>query len=173
MSESVAETRERAAVATGDELAALLHHPSADVLLALLDNPALDESHLCLLLERKDLPAEVLEEVGKRKPLLRSYRVKRELCFHPRGPRLVTIRLIRELYLMDLVQLALSPAVPAELKRNAEEQLLARLTQIPLGQKITRARRGSAADRRPSASGLGGSRQPLSDGSPNSKSSLA
>src|SRR5262252_238498 len=144
MSESVAETRERAAVATGDELAALLHHPSADVLLALLDNSALDESHLCLLLERKDLPGEVLEEVGKRKPLLKSYRVKKALCFHPHGPRLVTLRLIRDLYLMDLVQLALSPAVPAELKRNAEEQLLARLPQIPLGQKITLARRGPA-----------------------------
>jgi hypothetical protein len=43
---------------------------------------------------------------------------------------------------MDLVQLTLSPAAPAELKRNAEEQLLARLPQIPLGQKITLARRG-------------------------------
>jgi hypothetical protein len=144
MPESVAEDRERARVAAGDELGAFLHHPSADVLLALLDNPGLDESHLCLLLERKDLPGEILEEVGKRKPLLKSYRIKRALCFHPRGPRLVTLRLIRDLYLMDLVQLTLSPAAPAELKRNAEEQLLARLPQIPLGQKITLARRGPA-----------------------------
>jgi hypothetical protein len=142
--ERAAKDRERARVATGDDLAALLHHPSAHVLLALLDNPALDEPQLCLLLERKDLPSEVLEEVGKRKPLLKSYRVKKALCFHPRGPRLVTLRLIRDLYLMDLVQLALSPAVPAELKRNGEEQLLARLPQIPLGQKITLARRGPA-----------------------------
>ena len=144
MPESLSEVRERARVVTGDELAALLHHPATDVLLALLDNPALDESHLCLLLERKDLPGEVLEEVGKRKPLLKSYRVKRSLCFHPRGPRLVTLRLLRDLYLMDLVQLTLSPGVPAELKRNGEEQLLARLPQIPLGQKITLARRGPA-----------------------------
>jgi len=142
--ERVAKDRERAAVATADELAAFLRHSSADVLLALLDNPALDEAHLCLLLERKDLPGAVLEEVGKRKPLLKSYRVKKGLCFHPRGPRLATLRLVRDLYLMDLVQLALSPAVPAELKRNAEEQLLARLPQIPLGQKITLARRGPA-----------------------------
>src|SRR5213082_555778 len=142
--ETVAGARERAPVATGDELSALLHHPSSDVLLALLDNPALDEPQLCLLLGRNDLPGEILEEVGRRKSLLKSYRVKRALCFHPRGPRLVTLRLIRDLYLMDLVQLALSPAVPAELKRNAEEQLLARLPQIPLGQKITLARRGPA-----------------------------
>jgi len=36
------------------------------------------------------------------------------------------------------------PGVSAELKRNAEEQLLARLPQLPLGQKITLARRGPA-----------------------------
>ncbi|HTT32688.1 MAG TPA: hypothetical protein VMH48_03720 [Methylomirabilota bacterium] len=144
MAESIAEDRERAYVATGDELAAFVHHHAAEVLLALLDNPALDETHLCLLLERKDLPGEILEELGKRKSLLKSYRVKRALCFHPRGPRLVTLRLIRDLYLMDIVQLTLSPGVPAELKRNGEEQLLARLPQIPLGQKITLARRGPA-----------------------------
>ena len=144
MPESVTGDRERARIAAGEDLAALLHHPAADVLLALLDNPALDESHLCLLLERKDLPGEVLEEVGKRKPLLKSYRIKRSLCFHPRAPRLVTLRLLRDLYLMDLVQLTLTPGVPPELKRNGEEQLVARLPQIPLGHKITLARRGPA-----------------------------
>jgi hypothetical protein len=136
--------RERALVATGEELAALLHHHSADVLLALLDNPALDEMQVCLLLGRKDLPGEILEEVARRKPLLKSYRVKRSLAFHPRTPRLVSLRLLRDLYLMDLVQIAIFPGVSAELKRNAEEQLLARLPQLPLGQKITLARRGPA-----------------------------
>jgi len=143
MSERTA-NRERALVAAGEELAALLHHPSADVLMALLDNPALDETRLCLLLERKDLPGEILEEVGRRKHLLKNYRVKRALAFHPRAPRLISLRLLGDLYLMDLVQLALSPGVLAELKRSAEEQLLARLPQLPLGQKITLARRGPA-----------------------------
>jgi hypothetical protein len=136
--------QERALVATGEELALLLHHVSADVLLALLDNPALDETHVCLLLERKDLRGEILEEVARRKSLLKSYRVKRSLAFHPRTPRLVSLRLLRDLYLMDLVQVAILPGISAELKRNAEEQLLARLPQLPLGQKITLARRGPA-----------------------------
>jgi hypothetical protein len=136
--------RERALIATGEELAVLLHHPAADVLLALLDNPALDETHVCLLLERKNLPEEILEEVARRKSLLKSYRVKRSLAFHPRTPRLVSLRLLRDLYLMDLVQVAILPGVSAELKRNAEEQLLARMPQLPLGQKITLARRGPA-----------------------------
>jgi hypothetical protein len=135
---------ERALVATGEELAVLLHHASPDVLQALLDNPALEETHVCLLLERKDLRVEILDEVARRKSLLKSYRVKRALAFHPRTPRLVSLRLLRDLYLMDLVQVAILPGVSAELKRNAEDQLLARLPQLPLGQKITLARRGPA-----------------------------
>ena len=72
--------RERALVASGDELAALLHHPDAGVLLAMLDNPSLEEAQLCVLLERKNLPGEILEEVTRRKPLLKSYRVKKALA---------------------------------------------------------------------------------------------
>ena len=144
MAGSLSEPREQALTATGDELASLLHHHSPDVLLALLDNPALDETQLCLLLDRKDLPAEVLEEVARRKPLLKNYRVKRGLAFHPRTPRLAGLRLIRDLYLMDLVQLAILPGTPAELKRNAEDQLITRLPQLPLGQKLTLARRAPA-----------------------------
>ena len=134
---------ERARTATGEELVALLHHHSPDVLLAVLDNPALEETQLCLLLDRKDIPVEILEEVARRKPLLKNYRVKRALAFHPRTPRLAGIRFIRELYLMDLVQLTLLAGTSAELKRIAEEQLVARLPQLPLGQKITLARRGT------------------------------
>jgi hypothetical protein len=130
--------------ATGDDLAILVQHHSTDVLLALLDNPALDETQLCLLLDRKDLPVEVLEEVGNRKNLLKNYRVKRALAFHPHTARLTSLRLVKDLYLMDLAQLALSVGALPELKRIAEEQLLARLAQLPLGQKITLARRGPA-----------------------------
>jgi hypothetical protein len=136
--------RDRALTATGDELAALVHHPASDVLLALLDNPALDELQLCLLLERKNIPGEILEEVARRKAFLKSYRVKRALAFHPRTPRLISLRLLKDLYLMDLVQLTLLPGTPAELKLNAEDQLVSRLPQLPLGQKITLARRGPA-----------------------------
>lgn len=141
---NLSQDRERAVIASGEELTALLHHADAAVLLALLDNPALDEAQLCLLLERKNLPSEILEELGHRKALLKAYRVKRGLAFHPRTPRLVTLRLLKDLYLMDLVQLTLSPAIPTELKLNAEDQLIARLPQLPLGQKITLARRGPA-----------------------------
>ena len=131
-----------ARTATGDALSELMYHPAPQVLAALLENPALDEAGLCLLLSRKDLPAELLENIGARKSLMKNYSVKRALLFHPRAPRLVAMRLLRDIYLMDLVQFTLSPAVSPELKRLAEEQIIARLPQLPLGQKIALARRG-------------------------------
>jgi hypothetical protein len=142
--EQFSKERQMALTATGEDLAQLLHHADSGVLLALLANPSFDETQLCLMLERKNLPVEVLEEVARRKPLTKSYRVRKALAFHPRSPRLVSMRLLRDLYLMDLVQLTLLPAISTELKMHAEEQLLARLPQLPLGQKITLARRGPA-----------------------------
>jgi hypothetical protein len=136
--------RDRARIATGEELKSLLYHPSPDVLYALLDNPALDAPLLGLLLSRNDLPAEIIENIATRKNFLQSYVVKRALVFHPKAPRLVGLRLLRDLYLMDLVQFSLSPSVSAELKRHAEEYIIARLPQLPLGQRITLARRGPA-----------------------------
>ena len=136
--------RDFARVATGEDLSGLIYHPAPQVLLALLENPAFDESKIILLLARKDLPVEILEEIGTRKVLLKSYAVKRALFFHPRTPRLITLHLLRDIYLMDLIQFALSPSASVELKRNAEQQVIARLPQLPLGQRIALARRGPA-----------------------------
>jgi hypothetical protein len=133
---------QRALVASGEELAVLLHHDAAQVLLALLKNPVLAESDVSVLLSRKSLPAEVIEEICKRREWLKTYAIKKGLACHPHAPRLLTLRLLRELYLMDLVKIALLPGVSAELKRNAEDQLTVRLPQLPLGQKITLGRRG-------------------------------
>ena len=136
---------QRALAATGEELAALLHSDDDEVLSALLKNPALAETDIGVLLARKNLPVAVIEEICKRREWLKTYALKKALACHPHTPRLVRLRLLRELYLMDLVQIALLPGVSAELKRNAEDQLATRLPQLPLGQKITLARRGPAS----------------------------
>ena len=108
----------------------------------LAKSPSLNEEQAILLLARKDLPGDLVEEIAQRKALLKNYAVKKALVLHPHTSRLVSVRLLRDLYLMDLVQLTLTPGALAELKRNAEEQVVARLPQLPLGQKVTLARRG-------------------------------
>jgi hypothetical protein len=135
---------QRALAAIGEELAALLHSDDDEVLLALLKNPALAEADIGVLLARKNLPTAVIEEICNRREWLKTYALKKALACHPHTPRLISLRLLRELYLMDLVQIALLPGVSPELKRNAEDQLATRLPQLPLGQKITLGRRGPA-----------------------------
>lgn len=129
---------------SGEELVRLIHEMPAQKTLPILDNPAFDENTLCLLLQRKDLPTELLQEVAVRRQFLKSYAVKKALAFHPHAPRTEALRLLRELYLMDLIQFALSPGVLPDLKIKAEEQVIAKLPQLPLGQKITLARRAPA-----------------------------
>ena len=130
--------------AGGEELVRLIAETAPSELLPVLDNRALDEETLCLLLRRQDLPAELLAEVLRRRQFLKSYRVKKALAFHPHTPRSEGSRLLRELFLMDLLQFAITPGVLPDLKVKAEEQVIAKLPQLPLGQKITLARRSPA-----------------------------
>jgi len=130
--------------ASGEELVRLIHETPSPELLPVIDNPSLDEKTLCLLLQRKDLFTEFLKEVLLRRQFLKSYQVKKLLALHPRTPRTDAFRLLRELFLMDLVQFAISPGVSPDLKIKAEEQVINKLPHLPLGQKITLARRAPA-----------------------------
>lgn len=132
---------ERARIATGDEFAALLHDGNADVIQATLDNPQLDESHLCTILDRLELPAAILEAIGAHPFWLRSEAVKVRMARHPRTPPRISLALVRQIYLFDLVGLSLAPSTPAEVRRLSEETIIGKVPQLPLGQKITLARR--------------------------------
>lgn len=133
-----------ARTAAPEDIPALLLSSAPEILQSLIDNPCFDETHVCLLLERKELPGTLLEEISKRKNWRASYRVRRALAAHPHTPRLVAMRLLRELHLMDLVRISLLPASCVELRRLAEERVLTQLPQLPLGHRLMLARRGSA-----------------------------
>lgn len=138
-----AETRiEFARAASGDELKSLIHEAGEDVLLALLENPKLDETHVIRLLERLDLPANVLGAVGAEGKWAASESVRLGLARHPRTPKRIALSVVRQLYLFDLVRLSLMPSAPADIKRVAEEIIISRVPHIPVGQKLTLARRG-------------------------------
>jgi hypothetical protein len=133
-----------ARTAPPESISTLLASASEEVLNALIENPSFNETHVCLLLERKDLTGLLLEGIAKRKTWRASYRVRRALAAHPHTPRMLAMRLLRDLYLMDLVTVALMPASRGELRRLAEERILAQLPQLPLGQRLMLAKRGSS-----------------------------
>ena len=98
------------------------------------------------LYAKKGWDAVTVDQVARSARLSRAlvyvyFRDKEELLFAI-GER--AMRLLRDLHLMDLVRISLLPASPVELRRLAEERVLAQLPQMPLGQRIMLARRGSA-----------------------------
>lgn len=133
---------ERARSASGEELKSLLHEAAEETLLALLENPNLDEPHVVLLLERLDLPASVLSAVAGEGKWSSSEGVRLRLARHPRTPKRFALAAVRQLFLFDLVRLSLLPSAPADIRRVAEEVILTRVPHIAIGEKLTLARRG-------------------------------
>jgi hypothetical protein len=113
------------------------------VLLAFARNPNLREHDLLRLLQRKDLPPEVIRELAAHREAHRNYAVKVALVQHPKTPRLISLHLTKFLYLFDLVRICHAPAVPTEIKILAEETIMKEVATIPRGQKINLARRAT------------------------------
>ena len=116
---------------------------SPDDLLRAAANPALTEDLALSLLKRTDLPVEVLERLTKNSNVLKLRKVKLALASHPHTPRQVSVPLIRQFYTFDLMKIALTPSVPADVKVAADDLMIARLKTITLGERLALARRGS------------------------------
>jgi hypothetical protein len=117
--------------------------PNFERIKAQAADSGLSEDAALALLKRSDLPAEVLEALGRNGGVLKHRKVKLALVEHPKTPRHVSLPLVRQLYTFDLMQVALTPVVPADVKRAADEALLNRLETITPGERLTLAHRGS------------------------------
>jgi hypothetical protein len=133
---------ERARSASGEELKSLVHEAGEEVLLALLENPNVEEPLVVVMLERLDLPAAVLTAVAGEGRWMASEGVRLRLARHPRTPKRFALAAVRQLFLFDLVRLSLLPSAPADIRRVAEEVILTRVPHLPVGEKLTLARRG-------------------------------
>jgi hypothetical protein len=136
------ESLERPRPAAPQNLELLEHDADEGTLLALLENPKLEEAHVTQLLERLDLSADVLAAVAARGKWVASEAVRLRLAQHPRTPKRVALAVVRQLFLFDLVRLARLPSAPPDIRRVAEEIILARLPRLALGEKLALARRG-------------------------------
>jgi len=114
----------------------------ADLLRTAAD-PALTEDFALALLKRADLPPEVIEQLAKNTNALKSRKVKIALASHSKTPRHVSVPLARQFYTFDLMKVALSPTVPADVKVAVDDVLISRLKTVTIGERLTLARRAS------------------------------
>jgi len=131
------------ATSTRGEIERFCKESAKEVLLGLARNPHLQERDLLLLLERKDLAHEVVRELAQHKEARRSYTVQLALVRHPKTPRVVSLPLMKFLYVFDLLRVAQTPGVPTDVKMLAEETILKKLDGMPRGERISLARRGT------------------------------
>ncbi len=103
----------------------------------------LTEDQTLALLKRSDLTAETLTLLGRNAVAMKSRKVALAIATHPRTPRHVSVPTLRRLFTFDLMLVTRTPAVPADIKRAAEEQILNRLESLSAGEKISLARRAS------------------------------
>jgi hypothetical protein len=114
-----------------------------DAQLSAVAAPALTEDAALALLKRADLPPEILERLSKNGSLAKSRKLRLALVTYAKTPRHVSLPMVRHLYTFDLMKVALTPAVPADVKIAADEVLVGRMETISLGEKLSLAHRGS------------------------------
>jgi hypothetical protein len=120
-----------------------VHSTSSEILTVAASDPALTGDLALVLLKRSDLPARALDQLSKNGHLMKSRKVKLAVVEHPRTPRHVSIPMLRHMFSFDLMQVALTPAVPADIKMAAEESLINRLERLPQGERLSLANRAS------------------------------
>ena len=104
----------------------------------------LTEDMALALLARRDLPASAIELLARNRGVIQQRKVLAQIIRHPNTPRHVALPLLRRLFVFELMEIALAPAVAADLKLPAEGLLIDKLENISLGEAISLARRASA-----------------------------
>jgi hypothetical protein len=106
-------------------------------------DPALTEDLALVILKQSDLPTRVLDRLSRNSGIMKSRKVRLALVEHPRTPRHISVPMARHLFTFDLMQVALTPAVPADIKRAAQESLINRLERLSQGERLSLAHRAS------------------------------
>ncbi len=134
----------KALTAGKDELFQLMQEQSAEVLLATLRNPSIDEHHLLTLFKRRGLPVEVFNSVRTGNHLIEAYPIKFALVCLPETPAYIALALLPQLHLFDLLKVCTIPGIGQDQRLAAERTIIQRLSAQPLGNKLTLARRATA-----------------------------
>jgi len=121
----------------------LLQSQSADVLREAAAHPGMNEDLTLALLARRDIPGAAVEALVKNPGVMKHRKVVAAIVGHPRTPRHVSLPMVRTLYVFELMQVALTPAVAPDIKRAAEDQIVVRLETVSIGERLTLAKQGS------------------------------
>src|SRR6266852_273212 len=127
------------------ELSTLVQEQSPELLRSAAADKRLTEDLALALLQRRDLPAAAIEAMVKNGAVMKHRSVINAVVVHPHAPRHVSLPIIRRLFAFELMNIALTPAVFADIKKFAEGVLVSRLENTTPGERMSLAKRSSPA----------------------------
>ncbi len=117
-----------------------VHSSDCEILRMAISNPALTEDLALSVLKRSDVGPQSLELLSK-KPVAKNPKIRLALVMNHATPRHVSMALLSQLFTFDLMKVALTPVVAADLKVAAEQALIDRIEKLSPGEKLSLARR--------------------------------
>lgn len=116
---------------------------SADDLRRMASDPELSDDMALALLAAGDLPAEAIETLARNAGIMQQRKALTGIVTHPHAPRHIALPVLRKLFTFELMKVAMAPTVAPDVKRAAEDILIGKLEKVPLGERLTLARRAS------------------------------
>ncbi len=106
---------------------------------------SLTEDDALSIIDHPFVTSAIIQKVAQDPRLSSYYAVRLKLVAHRKTPQMYAAKLVHYLHWPDLVRLSVDVMVPAPVRRAIDTQLLARVTELTLGQRIASARRCSLA----------------------------
>ncbi|HEV2114063.1 MAG TPA: hypothetical protein VGR50_07915 [Terriglobales bacterium] len=122
----------------------MIYERDPELLVKAASDRRMTEELALTMLERRDLPHLAIEKLSKNVVAMKHRKVLNAIVKHPRTPRHVSLPIARRLFVFELMHIALTPTVAADLKMFAEEVLNSRLDSISSGERLALAKRGSS-----------------------------
>jgi hypothetical protein len=131
---------------TSDEegLRSLVYHPSPQVISRILLNPHLTEDLALIIAGRRNVQPRILESLYQTGKWKESYHIALALCKNQQTPQKISLALVKTIRTIDLSDLTRNKQVPVFLRTKAEAYIMEKILTMPLGIKISLARRASS-----------------------------
>jgi hypothetical protein len=101
---------------------------------------SLMEEEALLILENRYLTPKIVQRIAQDLRLTSYYAVRAALVRNRITPQAHALKFVHHLYWADLLKFSVQTTIPAVVRRAIDQQMLARLPKITLGEKITAAR---------------------------------
>lgn len=105
----------------------------------------LTEDEALAVLENPQVTPQILGRIAQTPRVTGFHSVRVRLVAHRQTPQAHAVKLVHYLYWIDLLGLSVDVKVPAPVRRAIDNQLLARVEKLSLGERVSSARRCSPA----------------------------